>query len=234
MTINDKIAEAKLELLREKKLSSVLEARSAIERIRLHIGGWFQFMLPKLKIERIYEDFGIWIVEIARCFLGVHEHGKTNTGYLVDKFNRQIGLYGAPWCLAFIQFVYNLYSEWLGIPDMLSYDTGATQRLAKWCIDNDLCVWTWEEVEPGDLIFWQDGAGSPNGHIAVASVNSIEHRLIEAIEGNTSPSDYRNGGEVHANIYSYSSLGTIGQVEHRRFPKCVMANRKLIAMRTAA
>ena len=51
------------------------------------------------------ENFRSALVQVGRSFLGVSEIGTTNTGYWVSKFNKDLGLGAAAWCLSYVQFV---------------------------------------------------------------------------------------------------------------------------------
>lgn len=161
------------------------------------------------------------IVGIAKCFRGVHEIGKTNTGYWIDRFLRAgHGCSGDAWCCGFVQFAYEQASTALGLPDLMPCDTVGTQELARWIKHQNVFILSINEIKPGDVVVWTNGRGSLKGHTGI--VANIDAKYIYTIEGNTSTGNKfdRDGGYVAEKKYLKSEF-KIGAVSDKRYVNCV-------------
>lgn len=139
------------------------------------------------------------IVRVARAFVGVREIGKTNSGYWIDKFLGHLGLKpGLAWCMAALQFVLVFVSRLFGLKDLLPFNHAGTKAVYDWADKKGHTTTTLAEVEPGDLIFWQNGQG-PQGHVGLV----VKHNgtLVETVEGNTSDGNWRDGGGMSEKRY---------------------------------
>lgn len=139
------------------------------------------------------------IVRVARALVGVREIGKTNSGYWIDKFLGHLGLKpGYAWCMAVVQFILLFVSRLLGLKDLLPFNHAGTKAVYDWAVKKGYTTTTLAEVEPGDLIFWQNGKG-PQGHVGI--VVKRNGTLVETVEGNTSDGNWRDGGGMSEKRY---------------------------------
>jgi len=168
------------------------------------------------------------------AFIGVREIGKTNTGYWVDIFHKAVGLKpGFPWCLMLIQYVYKLAPSWLGLPDLIPFNTAGTLSYGNWAKKNGLTVTSFADVKESDTLVWHNGKGSDKGHVgAVTSIVEVAPGIwsLQTVEGNTSDKngtgDYRDGGNIAEKMYTYSD-SDIGKVSSKRYLFCIVSFDKL-------
>lgn len=151
------------------------------------------------------------IVEMGYAFLGVSEIGTTNTGFWVDKFNKDIGLFGKAWCVAYVQYIYKYSCYIWGAPDILPNNTGSSQRLYDWAEGKDLTFTDYMLLKPADIVIWRNGRLSPFGHAGMASeIDIMNPELVGTLEGNTNSKYSRDGGDVchhTTNILRYGDIG---------------------------
>lgn len=156
------------------------------------------------------------IVSIGTSFIGVSEVGTTNTGFWVDKFNRDIGVFGVAWCVAFVQYDYKYSSYIWNVPDILPYNTASTQNLYEWAEKNDLVFTDYTLLKPADIVVWRNGM-TKLGHTGfVSKINPDNPTIVSTIEGNTNSTFSRDGGDVcehTANILRYGEIGVTKTIE---------------------
>lgn len=153
------------------------------------------------------ENFRSALVQVGRSFLGVSEIGTTNTGYWVSKFNKDLGLGAAAWCLSYVQFVYKYTSNIFGLKDVLPYNTASTQSLWGWAYKNNLTFTDYTLLKPGDIFIWRNGI-TRLGHTGFLSESAGE--LVSTLEGNTNSAFSRDGGDVCEHKYSVLRWGPVG------------------------
>ncbi len=147
------------------------------------------------------------LLETAHAFLGIREVGKSNTGYWINKFHKDVGLVpGHEWCLMAIQYMFAWLSEMYGRPDMLPLNYAATQRF--WVIAHDRRLTTTNprEMMPGDTMIYRNG-NDPKGHAAlIIKIDGLEYTTIEGNVG----ADWRDGGGMETRRQSFEQWGPIG------------------------
>lgn len=133
--------------------------------------------------------------------LGIHETGTTNTGHWVDKFTGLFGLHAVPWC--------GCFAGWLAIKfghckaSKLSFWNGCA-LIREAAEHKDGCYPVpFDRIEPGDILVYWDGE-----HIGTAAAKP-KGDTVEAIEGNTSPTNGDNqadGGAIAVKTRSRSDV----------------------------
>lgn len=138
------------------------------------------------------------IVEMNACFVGVTEIGKTNTGYLVNRFADDLSPvdkdpHGNSWCVNYAQAVYLYVSQGFGRPDLLPYNTPGSQALAQWAESKGIARTKPKYAEPGSHLVWRDGDGG-FGHDEL--LDTTDSTIYDSTGGNTSGEGSRDGGAV--------------------------------------
>ena len=179
------------------------------------------------------ENITAAILDTCQAFDGITEIGKSNTGFWVNTFLKDVGLGGGyAWCLAAVQYVYKYVSVvTFGKKDLIPNNTAGTQNLAAWAEKKKLCVYRPEEVKPGDIIIWRNGIGKnrAQGHVAV--IKTSDTTKYTTYEGNTSSANWRDGGAFTTKAYKWNQFGVIGQPRkdsEARYIRCVISLDKLI------
>lgn len=149
------------------------------------------------------------ILEIGKAFVGTQEIGKTNKGYWVSRFQKDLGLNGKAWCLSYIQFIYKMSSE-LHKPssDILPYNTAGTQALFNWATNRGYVFIDYGQLQTADIIVWRNGITSL-GHVGF--VVNVEGNIITTNEGNTNSTFSRDGGLVTEKTFDIFRWGDIGK-----------------------
>ena len=177
--------------------------------------------LAQKKIDAVIQKYSVMpfsketlrnsIVEMGYAFVGVSEIGTTNTGFWVDKFNKDIGLNKVAWCVSFIQYIYKYSCSIWNMPDILPFNTGSSQGLFVWASKNKLTFTDYTLLKPADIVVWRNGAKSSLGHVGLSSKIKIdEPEIVSTTEGNTNSEFSRDGGDVcyhTANILRYGEIG---------------------------
>lgn len=122
------------------------------------------------------------LINVARCFLGVHEEGGDNRGPMVERFQAAVNgkPNGEPWCMAFVQFCVQEVERSMGLRSNI--------------FRSESCWEVWQKSpklmrrtkpSPGYIIIW-NRLGTLLGHTGIISgMRSPE--VMMTIEGNTSP-----------------------------------------------
>jgi hypothetical protein len=140
--------------------------------------------------------------------VGITEVAKSNSGYFVDIFLRNVHLDPRnPWCAAFLQFCVWMACKILRIKDVLNINSGSTRQLwDKYAVMG--CTYT----DPlffniGDMLVWTKGQ-TRLGHIAlIVGVEMLNGTIyFTTIEGNIADDQPREGGEVGTKRYSLADL----------------------------
>jgi len=127
------------------------------------------------------------IIRLARIELGVKEHpANSNSGLRVKQYQSTTGAYRQPWCASFAKWVFK--------------QAGATAHELRHATAD---VTTWlsyphvrpAQVLPGDAVVYQWDSGDVD-HIGIFQKWVAKPNSFDAIEGNTSPTNQSNGGEV--------------------------------------
>lgn len=122
-----------------------------------------------------------------------------------NKYGAWYGLDGEPWCMEFVQWVYNR----AGIP--LPFRTASCGELLRWYqVHQPECV-TREPV-PGCVVIFDFPGGAPTDHTGIF-VEKTEMR-ITTIDGNTSNGSDANGGWVERRTRSLSYANPTYIVPH--------------------
>jgi hypothetical protein len=149
------------------------------------------------------------ILEIGDIFEGTKEIGKTNRGYWVSRFQKDLHLDGYAWCLSYIQFVYKTASELHRRNfDILPFNTAGTQRLWNWAFNRGYTFLDYKNLRPADLIIWRNGMTN-FGHVEF-SVFSNDNMVITN-GGNTNSAFSRDGGLVAKKEFNILRWGEIGK-----------------------
>ena len=122
-------------------------------------------------------------LEVARGEIGVFESppGSNEVKYNDWYYSRRVSGDEYPWCMAFVQWCFYMSGE------PLPYKTASCSALLRWFRQNAPQRIN-SSPAPGDI------AIVSFGHTGI--VESFTDRTVTCIEGNTSPSDRSNGGEV--------------------------------------
>lgn len=142
------------------------------------------------------------IVRIAQglCELGVREHGGNNRGVVVEAMLKHAGgRPGQPWCMAFVDFVYEWACEMCGVHPLLdpglSCSALVRQAEAKGLVHEDP-----SQAQLGDLLVLK---GGPTGykHVGIVESMDVSGRTIICIEGNTRSISGETGDSVYRLIH---------------------------------
>lgn len=158
--------------------------------------------------EQTLPNLIVLLIAIAEVMVGVTEKGSSNSSYWVDRFLRSVKLGpGHPWCLAFVQWIYAEACDILGLPDILSNDTGGTRALWNWASLRGLVTTDYMMLSPGDILIWSDGS-KVTGHCALITERSVFGGLpvLHTIEGNIGNGSWRDGGSVDFREYTEEEL----------------------------
>lgn len=178
------------------------------------------------------------VSDMTHCFVGVTEIGRTNTGFLVDQFGRDLSEKdvdpeGIAWCILYVQACYLYVCKAFGKPDLLPYNTASSQGLAAWAEKNGLARTQPKYAEPGSVLVLQDGQ-SNFGHGEI--INASSGKAYTSTGGNTSGEGSRDGGAVciHRDVL-WAKWGSLTPESDfipdpvRRHARCVIPVSGLIA-----
>lgn len=214
------IAEARIEEAR--RLGTETEAR-AVHRVERFLAEYRERFGVVPGVCPPYIHLQSVVTQIALGYEGVSERGTTNTGYLVDKWHRELGLNpGLPWCVMFGQHVYKRASLFFGMPDILPINTASTQKLADEAEVLGLATIDITRATPGSGIIFRDGKHY-RGHFEI--LMKTDPRTYDSVGGNTNSEFSRDGGDVglHSNRgwNVYGPVGTMKSTE-RRWTRCII------------
>lgn len=146
------------------------------------------------------------ILDTARSQIGVVE---TPPGSNRTKYGREYGLDGVPWCAIFCWWVYRQHGIDLRLLNRA--------RLFQYCPDivRDLrAAGKWRparDARPGDLVLFDWRADGVADHIGLCESNTGS--ALVCIEGNTSNSNWSNGGQVLRMTRGYGFVQGIGAMD---------------------
>jgi CHAP domain len=131
------------------------------------------------------------IVEEAKKYVGVTEHGGENRGPEVERFQRAVDgkARGEPWCMAFVQFVTGEVCRRLGVRNPLPQ--------SEHCLTvfySTVSAYRSEKGSPGFVAIWQHGKTSA-GHTGFVTEPGVVY--FRTIEGNTNSAGSREGDGVY-------------------------------------
>lgn len=142
------------------------------------------------------------VIEIAKSQVGVKESPPESNSV---KYNDWI--YGKPtkgpqyaWCAAFVSWVFNEAKLPLPRIDVIKGFVGcnfAVKNVGKWGVNV-------AKPQPGDICFFDWQGDGHYDHTGIF-VRHIQDGLFESIEGNTSPANDSNGGEVMVRQRKYKT-----------------------------
>lgn len=178
------------------------------------------------------------IVDMFACFEGISEIGKTNTGYLVNQFHRDLSTkdrdpLGMPWCVIVYQATVLYVCQGFGKPDLLPYNTPSTQSAAKWAEDLGIANRIPAKVGMGDAMVQRDGLDDGTGHMACMVEPGFP--MYTEISGNTNSAGSSNGGMILTRKVAWSRWEvTSPQCEFpthptKRYMRCTIPVNALMA-----
>lgn len=156
------------------------------EKLRLFLDHKFNGLYPSNATEIM--------IRAAEFCTGIIEQGKDNSGEMVELFQSTVGTpVGQAWCLDFVQSM-------IGYAELVSGDTSPLEAS-----ENVLHLWDNSKQRQipfplrGSIVCWRFGE-TPRGHCGIVTATPM--RVIETIEGNTSPSSIveREGDGVYKKI----------------------------------
>lgn len=151
------------------------------------------------------------VLEAAEACVGIMEEGGDNRGPLVEAFQATIGdVQRESWCLAFIQSLFAYTEDRFGV----AFNVYPTEHcMTLWTKTPNDFRYIGTEPQIGDIVLWQYG-DTQKGHCGIVMKNA--YKVIETIEGNTSPggNEEREGdcvahklegkaGTIHRQIVGY-------------------------------
>lgn len=132
------------------------------------------------------------VIAVARKELGTKEYPDNSNK---TKYGKWFGLDGNPWCMMFVQWVFNQ----AGGADLLPKKTASCSDLMN-AAKSKKC-WITTGYAPGDVVIYDfPNTGVSTDHCGI--IASVGKDYIEAIEGNTSAKNNSNGGEVMQRVRS--------------------------------
>lgn len=112
------------------------------------------------------------------------------------KYGEWYGLNGQPWCMMFVQWVFNQ----AGVPlPARTASCGALMRAAQ-----GAGQWKTKGFLPGDVVIYDFPGGAATDHCGI--LESISADYVTAIEGNTAVGNDSNGGEVMRRTRAISTV----------------------------
>lgn len=129
------------------------------------------------------------IIEVAAREIGVKE-SPPNTNK--TKYGKWFGFDGVPWCAIFVSWVYAMAGFPLGRIGFLKGMAGCQTAVAHFRKQKELTG----NPQEGDIVFFDWNGDSRYDHVGIFVKWIEEGKTFETIEGNTSPTNQSNGGEV--------------------------------------
>lgn len=137
------------------------------------------------------------IIDCARKYLGVAEKYNNNVVFNTEYYGHSVNGSAYPWCAVFIWYVFKqagaskLYyggDKTAYCPTLMGYYKQHGQ--------------IYKSPKVGDIVFYNFKGNPTAEHVGI--VTGVASTYITAIEGNTSPSNNTNGGEVRERKRSLS------------------------------
>jgi len=145
-------------------------------------------------------------LELARGELGYVEASGNRT-----KYGDWYGMDGQPWCAMFVTWAYELAAADIG-RDSPSFVRGARYAYCPYVVDDArnrrYGLSTTDDPIPGDLVVFDWSRDTVYDHIGLFE-RAVDGSGFEAIEGNTSPSNNSNGGQVMRRTRDRYGQGTV-------------------------
>lgn len=144
--------------------------------------------------ERHGENMRVAALAVAEAEIGVKEQPRnSNDGPRVREYQAVTGAYRAPWCASFVAWCFKRVGRNLrGFNTAYCPSYVASARASK----NGLWVVKAADAKPGDLVLFDWQQNGESDHIGILASEVSARGAFTAIEGNTSTSDWSNGGQV--------------------------------------
>lgn len=138
------------------------------------------------------------LLEIARRQIGTRESppNSNNVRYNTWYYGREVSGAAYPWCMVFVQWVFNQAGVKLPIR---TASCGALMRAAQ-----SAGCWVTKGYQPGDVVIYDFPGGAKTDHCGI--VESVDGTYISAIEGNTSSTSDADGGAVERRARKFSQI----------------------------
>lgn len=150
----------------------------------------------KRRNDRLKQDLGAKALAEAKKWIGTKENpAGTNIAKPFTTWYGWIG-WGAPWCAVFVSYCLDKAGfknidpksqRWAYCP----YVVAAAKSNS-----HGLKVVSWENVRPGDIALFDWDRDGVADHIGFVD-QKLSSTTFSSVEGNTSPTDYSNGGQVY-------------------------------------
>jgi len=140
------------------------------------------------------------IISIATKELGYKESPPNSN---LNKYGEWYGLNGVAWCAIFVSWVYDQAGVPLGNVDRPNGYQYCPSALAFWKRHDNVTV----QPAMGDIVLFDWNGDNRADHTGIFKrwIDS-EKKSFECIEGNTSPSNNSNGGEVMLRVRKISQV----------------------------
>lgn len=142
------------------------------------------------------------LLTIAAKQIGVRESppNSNNVRYNTWYYGREVSGKGYPWCMVFVQWVFD--QAGVKLP-MRTASCGDLMRAAK-----AAGCWVTGDYRPGDVVIYDFPSGASTDHCGIVS-KAMSDRVY-AIEGNTGTASDADGGQVmERNRYNKSIVGAV-------------------------
>ena len=142
---------------------------------------------------------------LAATQVGISESppGSNNVRYNTWYYGREVSGGGYPWCMVFVQWVFNR----AGVPlPARTASCGALMRAAQMSGE-----WVTEDYRPGDVLIYDFPGGAATDHCGI--VETVTDSGVVAIEGNTGSGSDADGGQVQRRSRAFSLI--VGAVRAR-------------------
>lgn len=150
-------------------------------------------ILVYLKKEDTVSGTAKAVLGIAQKELGYKE---SPAGSNKTKYGAWYGLYGQPWCMMFVQWVFAQARVPLPVK---TASCGALMNAAK-----AAGMWVTSDYQPGDVVIYDFPGGAATDHCGI--VESAGGSSVVAIEGNTAVGNDSDGGEVMRRTRTLSTV----------------------------
>lgn len=134
------------------------------------------------------------VIEIAKKEIGVTEKPANSNK---TKYGKWFGMDGVHWCGMFVSWCYDQAGVNLGKIGFLKGFAGCQTAVAHYTKTKEVT----NDPQPGDIVFfdWNGDKRYDHTGIFVSWVDSTK-KQFNTIEGNTSPANDSNGGNVMARV----------------------------------
>ena len=138
------------------------------------------------------------LLDIARRQIGTRESppNSNNVRYNTWYYGREVGGAAYPWCMVFVQWVFDQAKVKLPIR---TASCGSLMRSAQ-----SAGCWVTKGYQPGDVVIYDFPGGAKTDHCGI--VESVDGTYISAIEGNTSSASDADGGAVERRARKFAQI----------------------------